>query len=211
MSILPKLACSLGRRDEIPNKELAMELVAANDKFATKELLENLQNKDKNIQRDCLSTICEIAKIQPEFVKEYISRLVGLLEHKDNQMVWRAMIALNEVANENLDAIYNALPKISNAADNGSVITHYNCVGILTKLCREKKYKADAFTLLNERILRAPINQMPTYAELAEAVVPDDQIAFLVSTIYIRFSEFEGRKKQRLESVLKKLKAKSVK
>ena len=39
MTILNKLACSLGRRDEVPNQELAEQIVAANDAAAVKELI----------------------------------------------------------------------------------------------------------------------------------------------------------------------------
>lgn len=66
MSILPKLASSLGRRDEVPNQELAKQLVKSKDKKAIVELVENLSKKDKNIQSDCIKVLYEIGEQQPE-------------------------------------------------------------------------------------------------------------------------------------------------
>ena len=49
MSIIPKLATSLDRRDEVPNQELAAEIVRGEDIAAVGELVENLKNKNKGI------------------------------------------------------------------------------------------------------------------------------------------------------------------
>ena len=50
MSVLDKLAHSLGHRDEVPNQELARELAAKKDKKGISEIVESLWNKDQNIQ-----------------------------------------------------------------------------------------------------------------------------------------------------------------
>ncbi len=39
MSVVPKLACSLGRNDEIPNQDLAKEICQAKDEASIKELV----------------------------------------------------------------------------------------------------------------------------------------------------------------------------
>src|SRR5437870_13726233 len=51
MTILDKLASSLNRRDEVPNQQLAMQIVDGNDEKAVKELVRNLRNRDREIQR----------------------------------------------------------------------------------------------------------------------------------------------------------------
>ena len=48
MIILNKLASALGRRDETPNQELAKHIASKNGKKAVAELIENLNNKNKN-------------------------------------------------------------------------------------------------------------------------------------------------------------------
>jgi hypothetical protein len=60
MSTLDKLAHSLGRRDEVPNQELARELAAKKDKKGIREVAENLWHKDKNIQADCIKVLYEV-------------------------------------------------------------------------------------------------------------------------------------------------------
>ena len=52
MSVLHRLASSFGRRDEIPNRELARDLAAKKDRKGIREIAENLWNKNKNIQAD---------------------------------------------------------------------------------------------------------------------------------------------------------------
>ena len=42
MSVIDKLAYSLGRRDEVPNQELARDLAAKRDKAGIREIAENL-------------------------------------------------------------------------------------------------------------------------------------------------------------------------
>ncbi|WP_342599578.1 hypothetical protein MHB48_20155 [Psychrobacillus sp. FSL H8-0483] len=47
MTIVPKLASKLQRRDEEPNIELAQELVNNHNLEGIKEVIQNLSNKDK--------------------------------------------------------------------------------------------------------------------------------------------------------------------
>ena len=60
VSVLNRLASSLGRRDEVPNQELARDLAGKKDKAGVREIAENLWNKDKNIQADCIKVLYEI-------------------------------------------------------------------------------------------------------------------------------------------------------
>lgn len=62
MSIIDQLASSLGRRDEVPNQELAEKIAAAKDKKAVKDLVDNLANKNKDIQSDCIKVLYEIGE-----------------------------------------------------------------------------------------------------------------------------------------------------
>jgi hypothetical protein len=68
MSIIEKLAYSHNRRDEIPNQNLAKELADKNDISSIKQLVENLNNKNKNIQSDCIKVLYEIASLKPELI-----------------------------------------------------------------------------------------------------------------------------------------------
>ena len=146
MTIIDKLATTLNRRDEIPNQELAKKIADSNDKKAVKELFENLYNKNKDIQNDCIKVIYEIGTLKPKLIAGFADDLVTLLDNKNNRLQWGAMTALNTITNENPKVIYSALAKIIAVADKGSVITNYHCVNILIKLGATKEYADNAFS-----------------------------------------------------------------
>ena len=206
MSIIDKLATSLNRRDEVPNQELAKEITGTNDKKAVKELVENLQNKSKDIQHDCIKVIYEIGVLKPQLISDYFKEIMALLDSKNNRMQWGAMTALNSITNESPEIIYNSLGKIIDAADKGSVITNDHCVKILVKLCAINKYAEDAFELLNERLKKSPANQLPMYAENALPIINDKNKASFLKTLRSRFGDFEKEtQRKRVEKVIKKL------
>jgi len=177
-----------------------------NDKKAVKELVENLNNKDKNIQSDCIKVIYEIGVLKPKLVIDFSKDLISLLESKNNRLQWGAMTALNSITDEIPKEIYKALEKIIAAADKGSVITNDHCVGILIKLCSKNEYSEDAFVLLNGRLKRSPTNQLPMYAENALPIINQKNKAQFIKTLSARIGEIEkDSKRKRIEKVIKKI------
>src|SRR2546423_15602146 len=140
MSVIDKLASSLNRRDEVPNQELAKQVAAKKDKKTVQELIENLNNKSRDIQNDCIKVLYEIGGIDPVLIADYAKNFIALLDHKNNRLQWGAMTAINTITLENPEQVYNALSKIIAAADKGSVITKDYAVNILIKLCSIKQY-----------------------------------------------------------------------
>jgi hypothetical protein len=206
MSIINKLASQQNRRDEIPNQELAKEIVTAGDKKAVKELFENLSNKDKAVQSDCIKVIYEIGEQKPKLIAGFANELIELLGNKNNRLQWGAMTALHSITAEAPKKIYDALPAIIDVADKGSVITNDHCVGILIKLCGMKEYATAAFSLLNERLIKSPTNQLPMYAENALPVITEKNKAVFINTLTSRLGEIEkDTKRIRVEKVIKKL------
>ncbi len=206
MSITEQLASSLGRRDEAPNLALAKKIITAGDKKAVKELVENLDHKNKDIQSNSIKVIYEVAAAKPVLLSGHLPALVALLDHKNNRLQWGAMTALDALTENNPAEVYAALAKIIAVADKGSVITNDHCVAILIKLCTLKNYAADAFTLLNERLLKSPVNQLPMYAEQALPVINDKNKAVFIKTLTKRLPDIEKEsKRKRVEKVLKKL------
>lgn len=195
----------MDRRDEVPNQELARQIAAAGDKKGVQELIENLNNKNKGIQADCIKTIYEIGMLKPKLIAGFHAELVTLLDSKNNRLQWGAMTALNTITAENPKVIYNALAKIIAVADSGSVITNDHCVGILVKLCTVKEYASDVFSLLNERLLKSPTNQLPMYAEMALPVINDKNKMLFTNTLTARLPEIEKASKRiRVEKAIKK-------
>lgn len=206
MTILDKLASSLGRRDEAPNQELAKEITGRSDKAAVKELIDHLGNKSKDIQNDCIKVIYEIGTLKPELIADYSADFVKLLDNKNNRLQWGGMTALNTIALEKPDVVFENLPKLVNAAEKGTVITKDNLMAILTKLCSIEKYAEDAFALFNEQLLKCPTNQLPMYAENAIPVMNDKNKVQFIKTLTSRLGEIEkDTKRIRVEKVIKKI------
>jgi len=206
MSILNKLASALERRDEIPNQELAKLIAAKNDKIAIKELVENLNNKSKDIANDCIKVLYEIGQVKPDLIAGYIKEFTILLESKNNRLQWGAMTALNQIVLEDPKGIYFILSKVIEAAEKGTVITKDHMMNILIKLCSVKKYSESAFSLFIEQLLKSPTNQLPMYAENAIPIINTSNKALFIKTLSSRLDDIEkDTKRKRVEKVIKKV------
>jgi len=206
MSILDHLAGALGRRDEVPNVELAKRIAAKKDKAAVKELAENLRHKSKDIRHDCIKVLYETGYADPELIAPYWKEFLALLDDKSNRMQWGAMSALSSIAGERPKEIYAALDRIMAAADSGSVITRDHAMSILLKLAAVKQYASDAFTLYLDQLRTAPVNQLPKYAEDAAALVPAKDARLFVKILSSRLDEIDkDSKRKRVEKVMRKL------
>jgi hypothetical protein len=206
MSIIPKLATSLNRRDEVPNQELASEIVERNDAAAVSELVENLADKNKGIRNDCIKVLYEIGYVKPDLIADHVSKFLRLLDSKDNRLQWGAMTALGCIVRKRPAEIYSALPAIIDAADKGSVITRDNCVNILISLSSIDKYADKTFPLLLEQMMTCPTNQLPMYAESAIRAVKADKRNRFAKVLFSRLDEIEKvSKRKRVEKVIGKI------
>ncbi len=205
MSAIDKLASALGHRDEKPNQELAQDIAASNDKAAVKELVDNLTNKNKQIQSDCIKTLYEVATLKPALVAPHVSTLLTLLQSKNNRMQWGAMTALSAIVAERPAEIYAALPGIMDSATAGSVITKDHAAYILSYLSSQKAYNG-AFDLLLELMADSPENQFPSYAEKAAAHAEGVNKSRLLDLLRDRVGKIESEtKRKRVEKVIRKL------
>lgn len=206
MSIINQLASSLGRRDEIPNIELAKQIADDKNNKAIKELVENLNHKSKDIQNDCIKVIYEIGALNPKLISGYYADLALLLDSKNNRLQWGGMTALNTIVLEKPEVIFENLPKLVDVAEKGTVITKDNLMSILIKLCSVSKYSDDAFSLFNEQLMKSPTNQLPMYAENAMPIINDKNKTQFIKTLSSRLGDIEkDTKKARVEKVIKKL------
>lgn len=206
MTVLNKLASVNGIRNTEPNKELAQELVSSKNIKAIQELIDNLKNKNKNIQSDCIKVLYEIGEQKPELIAPYDAEFLQLLHHKNNRLVWGAMAALDCIASINPKKIYKNLGIILEIAGKGSVITKDHGVGILTKLSKEKAFADTALVLLLDLMKTAAANQLPKYAENALPVITETSKKDFVKILTNRLEDFDKEsKKNRLQNVIKKL------
>ncbi len=137
------------RRDEVPNQQLAKKLAETENKKGIKEIADNLQHKNKSVQSDCLKVLYEIGYLKPVLIAEYAPVFLGLLRSKTNRMVWGGMIALATIADQKPDEIYAKLADVTDAIDNGTLITEVWGLKALAKVAAaDEAYNQKIFAFL---------------------------------------------------------------
>ena len=207
MSVLHQLATALGRRDEVPNQELARCIVRERDAAAVQELVENLWHNNKAIPSDCIKVLYEIGAANPDLIANYYKEFGRLLESKNNRLVWGAMMALDTIVLKQPKGVHRLLSKILITADSsGSVIARDHAVGILAKLATLKAYQRDCVALLIEQLMNCPNNQFAMYVEVSGPVIDAESREKFRKVVEKRARDLEREsQKKRVAKVLKKL------
>ncbi len=204
--VLDYLAYTLGRNDEEPNIALAEMIVTSSDKLAVKELIYLLHHKTSAVRSDVIKVIYEIAEKKVELILPYTGEILALLNHKDNRMKWGAMSALSAMSKVDPDLIAGHLPSILDAMDKGSVITRDHGIIILCEAAFLKAHHDNCMELLLEQIEKAPVNQVPMYAEKMAEVISPPYVKRLDKILRSRKDVLEiPSKKKRIEKLLKSI------
>ncbi len=207
-SVEDQLANALGRNDEAPNIALAEKIAKASDKNAVKALIALLDKKTA-IRHDAIKVLYEVGDRKPDLIIPYAREFLALFHHKDNWMKWGAMSALYTISKSKPELMVNHLPVILDAMDSGSVITRDYGIYILCNISSIKKHHKDCIELLLEQVEKAPVNQMPMYAEKVAEVISPPFIKRLEKVIRSRKDVLEILSKQkRIEKLLKSLSTK---
>jgi len=204
MSVLNRLASSQGRRDEVPNQELARDLAARKDKAGIREIAENLWNKDKSVQADCIKVLYEVGYIEPKLIAECAEEFVRLLRSKNNRLVWGGMTALAEVAKANPNAVFRHLDEIKKAKETGSVITVDNAISTLayTAAADEKNNKA-IFPYLLKHLSGCRPKEVPQHSERTLPAVNSSNKADFIKVLEKRMEDLSGSGLSRVKKVIK--------
>ena len=206
MSVLDQLASSLGRRDEAPNQELARDLAAKKDKKGIRELAENLWNKDKNIQADCIKVLYEIGSIDPKMIADYAEDFVRILRSKNNRLVWGGMTALGEVAKVDPDAVFKYLDEIKKAKETGSVITVDNAISTLAYTAApNEEYNKAIFPYLLKHLSGCRPKEVPQHAEKTLPAVNSSNKADFIKVLEKRIEDLSGSGLARIKKVIKQV------
>ena len=204
MSVLNRLAHSLGRRDEVPNQDLARDLAAKKDKAGIREVAENLWNKDKNIQADCIKVLYEIGHIDPNLIWHYIKDFAKLLKSKDNRLVWGAMTAIAEIARVDPKEFILYKDDIKSAMESGSVITKDN--GVLA-LARAASHQRDyAFLIFPDLLIYLSTcrpKDVPQYSEKILLAINASNKADFIKVLEKRMEDLSGGGLARVKKVIK--------
>jgi hypothetical protein len=206
MPILDKLAYSLGRRDEVPNQELARDLAAKKDKKGIREIAENLWNKDRNIQADCIKVLYEVGSIEPKLIADYTADFVKLLKSRNNRLVWGSMTALSEVAKANPDAVFQNLDAIKKAKETGSVITVDNAISTLAyTAAANKKYNGAIFPYLLKHLSSCRPKEVPQHAEKTLPAVNTENKTDFIKVLEKRMEDVSGSGLARVKKIIKQV------
>lgn len=203
MSVINRTASSLGRRDDVPNKELAKELAETNNAGEIRELIENLKNKDRNIRSDCIKVLYEIGYIAPELIAEYVKEFLRLLKSKNNRLVWGSMIALSTIAEIKASELYKHRKEIKQAIEKGSVITVDSGIRALSiTASKSREHQVELFPYLLEHLAACRPKDFPQYSEkILAAVNAENKMAF-IGAINSRMKGMNSSQIKRLKKVV---------
>lgn len=207
-SVLDQLATSQNRRDEVPNQELARDLAAKKDKKGIQEIAENLWNKDKNIQADCIKVLYEIGYIEPKLIANYVDDFVKCLKSKNNRLVWGGMTALAKCAKANPDAVFNHFDAIKKAKESGSVITVDHSISALAiTASANATYNKAIFPYLLKHLSTCRPKEVPQHAERSFPAVNRENKDEFIKVLEKRMEDLNGGGLARVKKVIKQANA----
>ena len=187
MSVIDKLATSLGQRGEVPNQELARDLVAKNDLSGVKELAENLWNKNTNLASDCIKTLYEIGYLKPELIAPYVNDFLKIIKSKQNRLVWGGMLALSTIAALKPKEIFEQVELVKKVTKEGSVITTDNGIKTLAVVAGTgTEFNQVIFPFLVEHLQTCRSKEVPQHAESTLAAVNAGNKKIFINTLTAR-------------------------
>lgn len=136
--ILGRLAISMGRNDEMPNLELAADIVFADDTDAVGTLINVIERHDTHHGGDAARVLSEVGTRAPELLLHHADRLVGMIEDTQRGMIAYTMLALSPVASkyaeqlwDSRDLFWQSLSDLGQPAD----LAQAGAVRLLSALC----------------------------------------------------------------------------
>lgn len=211
MSALEKISCMRFRKDEVPNKELAKQLVTKKDRKGIQEIAENIWNNDKNVAFDCIKVLYEIGYLNPELIHQYTEDCIKLLASKHNRMIWGAMLTLSTVAEISADLIFGHVDEIIKATKQGSVITQDNGIGTLAIVAsKNDRYQKKIFPFLLSHLETCRSQSLPQHSEKSLKAVNAKNKSIFVKTLIKRLDSLTFTQLRRVEKVIALAEAKST-
>lgn len=204
MSVLNKIAHLQGRRDEVPNQQLAMELAKNKNQAGIREIAANLWNQDKNIQADCLKVLYEIGYLDPKLVAPYAEDFMKLLASRNNRLVWGSMIGLSTIAGIEPKKLHAKRVVLQKAIEAGSVITVDNGIKTLAIVAsRSDGYRKTLLPYLLEHLKTCRPKDVPQHAESIKVAVNEGSKQAFVEVLEKRMIGMPVSRVSRLKRVIK--------
>jgi hypothetical protein len=202
--MLNKIASLQGRRDEVPNQELARELAESKDREGIQEIAANLWSQDQNVQSDCLKVLYEIGYLDQGLIADYLADFLKLLHSRNNRLVWGGMIALATIAGVRPAEIDAQRALIQKTMEAGSVITMDNGVKILAVLASKlPEQNAEIFHYLLRHLETCRPQDVPRHAEQTLVAVNAANKASFIQALELRMPDLVGGQVTRVKKVIK--------
>ena len=206
MSVLTQLASAQGRRDDVPNQELAKQLAKAQDREGIRVLVENLAHEDQNVQSDCIKALYEVGYLDPTLIADHWAIFLELLGRKNNRLVWGGMIALSTLAGLRAPDLFEHKNEIQQAVEGGSVITQDSGVRALTAIAAQREeYRMDLLPYLLNKLTDCRAKDLPKYAEIVFNALGEADREKFMDVLTLRMPELTQSQQRRLNRTLKKL------
>jgi len=204
--MIEKLAYSLGRNDEKPNIDLALELVKTGNTAGIDEIAEGLNSKTEQIANNCIKVLYEIGEREPELISGYVDIFIKLLRSKNNRLVWGAMTALSRIASLKPREIFNNLDAVLKAKESGSVITVDNSISVLAELAKSSpEYEKKVFPVIIKHLQNCRPKEVGQHSERAFICVTKNNSATFRRTLQERYDSLSGPQKKRVDKLLKRI------
>jgi hypothetical protein len=206
VSAIERIAYHVGRRDEVPNQELARELAEAGDAEGVAEIVAHLDDKNKSVASDCIKVLYEVGYIDPALIEQYVDTFIDLLGSAQNRMVWGGMIALWTVADARHAAMWERIDEVLEAFDRGSVITVVSGVKALAIVAsKDPVYGERLGPVLFGTLRDCKPKLVATHAEDMLVMVNDGNRREFLSILKGRDAELSRSQRTRVERVLKQV------
>lgn len=203
MSVLNRIAHLQNRRDEVPNQELARELAEQNEQEGIREIAENLWNKDKHIQADCIKVLYEIGYNNPILIADYADDFLKLLKSRNNRLVWGGMTALSTIAEVRAGFIHTHLGEILKAMQAGSIITVDSGVMTLALAASRDTLRPEIFPHLLEHLRACRPKDVPQHSEKSLPAVDSGNKEAFIAVLENRMNNLTGAQMKRVKKVIK--------
>lgn len=204
MTVLNRIAHFRGRRDEVPNQELARALAAKRDKKGIREIADNLRNENQQVQSDCLKVLYEVGFIDPALIAGYVGDFIELSRAKNNRLVWGSMIALSTIAGLKAEEIYARRREIQEVIESGSVITIDNGIKALAIVAlQQDAYRKTLFPYLLKHLANCRPKDVPQHSEKILVAVTAKNQAEFVQVLEKRMKDMTASQAARVKRVVK--------
>ena len=204
--MIEKLACKLGRNDEIPNIELAEYLCQHNDTDGIKEIAGGFKGKDRAVANDCIKVLYEIGERNPRLICGYADDFISGLYSGNNRLVWGSMTALAKISEIASKAIFEKIEAVIAAYENGSAITIDNSISVFAGLCKaDAAYEKTVLPILLNHLENCRPKEVPQHAERASICFNSDNADCFIGVLEKRIVQLTAPGQIRVKKLLKKL------